>query len=381
MIVALSILALLLSAIPVLMWLANLPRFQTLRPSRDLSGSDTVVDGDSLPKISVLIPARDEAAGIETCVRHALASESVCVEVLVLDDDSSDETADIVRRIAAGDSRVRLISGAPLPAGWNGKQHACKQLAEAAQYERLAFLDADVRLLPHALAELNCRLEQHQLGLVSAFPYQVTETWLERWLIPMMHFILLSYLPFSRMQTMGDPSLAAGCGQLFLADRNAYIQAGTHEAIHDSRHDGIKLPRAFREAGLMTDVIDGTELASCRMYQNAGEVIRGVMKNANEGIANPRLIVIFTVLLLGCSLLPLVTLTIAIDSGDVVAMIISAIALALAHVPRSLATMKLGQSIQGVIFHIPATIFFVALQWGAMLLQLSGRTIAWRGRV
>ncbi|OYP35533.1 glycosyl transferase [Rhodopirellula sp. MGV] len=363
------------------MWLANLPRFQTLRPSRDLSGSDTVVDGDSLPKISVLIPARDEAAGIETCVRHALASESVCVEVLVLDDDSSDETADIVRRIAAGDSRVRLISGAPLPAGWNGKQHACKQLAEAAQYERLAFLDADVRLLPHALAELNCRLEQHQLGLVSAFPYQVTETWLERWLIPMMHFILLSYLPFSRMQTMGDPSLAAGCGQLFLADRNAYIQAGTHEAIHDSRHDGIKLPRAFREAGLMTDVIDGTELASCRMYQNAGEVIRGVMKNANEGIANPRLIVIFTVLLLGCSLLPLVTLTIAIDSGDVVAMIISAIALALAHVPRSLATMKLGQSIQGVIFHIPATIFFVALQWGAMLLQLSGRTIAWRGRV
>ncbi|MCC9602528.1 glycosyltransferase [Stieleria sp. JC731] len=376
MIVFLSLVALFFSAIPALMWLANLPLF---RP-RECIVADGSNEAEPLVPISVLIPARDEADGIEACIRHALESEKVAVEVIVLDDDSSDDTADIVRQIALEDQRVRLVSGKPLPDGWNGKQHACKQLSDEAKHRYFAFIDADVRLKPRALYTLHRLLRERSLGLISAFPFQVTVTWLEQWLIPMMHFILLSYLPFSRMRLMKDPSLAAGCGQLFLTERKSYVQAGTHEAIQSSRHDGIKLPRAFRQAGLMTDVVDGTNLASCRMYQNAEQVLRGVLKNAVEGIANPRLIGVFTVLLLGCSVLPVLSLLLAIQFQSGWGIALSLLSIAIAHVPRALGVVYFRQPIMGAASHIPATVLFVILQWVAFWNHLMGRTVAWRGR-
>ncbi len=95
-----------------------------------------------------MIPARDEQEGIEACIRSALASEHADMEVVVLDDHSTDRTGEIVRSIAADDARVRYLPGQTLPSGWNGKQFACFQLAAAASKDRLAFLDADVRLQP-----------------------------------------------------------------------------------------------------------------------------------------------------------------------------------------------------------------------------------------
>ncbi|MEO1529771.1 MAG: glycosyltransferase, partial [Planctomycetota bacterium] len=269
MILSLAIVSLVLAVFPTAMFLANLSLFRFAGSRDKNNGSETV---------SVLIPARDEASGIEACVRSCMASSDVELEVVVLDDQSQDDTAAIVTSIAQEDARVRLISGVPLPSGWNGKQHACKQLADAATHEVFVFLDADVRLKPDALARLLSRRRESNVDLLSAFPLQETGTWLEAWLIPMMHYILLGFLPFARMRERRDPSLAAGCGQLFLTTRESYAAAGTHEAIRSSRHDGIKLPRAYRSAGLMTDVVDGSELARCRMYRNTSEVIRGLLK-------------------------------------------------------------------------------------------------------
>lgn len=377
MILALAIFALLLSAIPAALFLANLPLFCCV-PAAEQAPSDS--SPSELQAASILIPARDEASGIGGCIEAALASAGVAVEVVVLDDDSTDPTAAIVADHAARDPRVRLITGNPLPPGWNGKQHACKQLAEAAQHDRLVFIDADVRLAPDAIGQLIAYQDRTGVGLLSAFPHQLTGTWLETWLIPIMHFVLLGYLPFSRMRSQLDPSLAAGCGQLFLTTRLAYQQAGTHESIKASRHDGVKLPRAYRRSGLMTDVVDGTDLADCRMYRGAAEVVRGVLKNATEGIANPRLILVFTVLLLGCSLLPVIALVFSVVRSDVIATIVSVVALVLAHVPRLVAAKRFRQSWLGAICHIPATITFVTLQWLALAGHLTGRQVTWRGR-
>lgn len=382
MIHTIAIIAFVMAAIPAGMFLANLPLFCALSPDIDSPDTDSAdPHGESLDaSVSVLVPARDEAAGIADCIETALASTAVNVEVIVLDDDSTDDTASIVRGYSLRDDRVRLVGGKPLPPGWNGKQHACKQLAESAKFGRLVFIDADVRLAPDALARLIQYQDQTGVGLLSVFPHQTTGTWLEKWLIPMMHFILLGYLPFARMRTHCDPSLAAGCGQLFLSTREAYNQAGTHEAIQQSRHDGLKLPRAYRSAGIMTDVIDGTDLADCRMYRGAAEVIRGALKNATEGIANPRMIVLFTVLLLGCSVLPVIALVISAMTSRPLAILLSVAALLLAHLPRAVAAHRLRQSWFGAISHVPATAFFVLLQWIAMANQLAGRQVAWRGR-
>ena len=132
------------------MFIANLPLFQC-GPRED---SQDNRDPSTAQSVSVLIPARDEAAGIERCVTAALASDHVNIQVIVLDDHSTDATAQIVQRLQSNDDRVKYVLGGELPDGWNGKQYACKQLSEAAEHDELVFMDADVRLKPHALHQL-----------------------------------------------------------------------------------------------------------------------------------------------------------------------------------------------------------------------------------
>jgi len=378
MILALSIVGIMIAVVPAFLFLKNLPLFSNLD---GCSAAQTqLTERQTRSSVSVLIPARDEADSILQSIEAAIASEHVDVEVIVLDDHSTDGTAEIVKQLAALDPRIRYLPGAPLPALWNGKQHACKQLAESASYPRMVFLDADVRLRPTALFCLRNRQDITGVALLSAFPHQETGTLLEKWIIPMMHFILLGFLPLARMRASTHPAYAAGCGQLFMTTRDTYHSAGTHDAIRGSRHDGLKLPRVYRNAGLMTDVVDGTALAECRMYRTNMEVIRGVLKNAVEGIANPKLIVPFSFLLLGGSVLPVITLAWSIAASQPLAAMFSATGVIVGHLPRAIAAIRFRQSILGVLCHSMATLIFVALQWIALGNHLLGRQIAWRGR-
>ncbi len=235
------------------------------------------------PSVSVLIPARDEEAGLAETIRCVLASEGCGFELVVLDDHSQDQTAAIVRRFAAEDDRVRLAVGKPLPSGWCGKQFACFQLAQQARGDLLLFLDADVRLAPDAIRRMVALRQTHNVALLSGFPTQVVGTLAEALLIPLMHLVLLTYLPFRRMRATCRPSTSAGCGQMFLATRAAYERAGGHAAIRNSMHDGLTLPRAFRQAGLTTDVFDASDLARCRMYQGWRQTQKGVLKKRARG--------------------------------------------------------------------------------------------------
>ncbi|WP_302118823.1 glycosyltransferase [Allorhodopirellula heiligendammensis] len=386
----LPLLSLLLASVAALMFAGNLPQFLRWRAG-ELSPTEEE------PSISVLIPARNEATGITRTVNAVLANTGVVLEVVVLDDDSVDGTGELVQQIADQDPRVRLISSPELPAGWNGKQHACCRLAEAAQFDLLLFLDADVRLKPTALQQLTRRKAQYAetgpakgkpIALLSAFPNQETGSLSEKMLIPMMHYILLCYLPFSRMRSRTDPGYAAGCGQVFVTDREAYQRSGTHAAIRATRHDGIHLPRIYRQNGMLTDCVDGAGLATCRMYHGAAQVVRGMLKNAHEGIANWRLLVPFTILLAGASLLPYVTLGYALvqyAAGDHrisiwFAALVSVAAIFLSHLPRWVAAWKLPQSPTGAFLHPVAIGLFLTLQWCAFVMHLCGQQIAWRGR-
>ena len=382
----LSAAGLILATIPALMFFANLPLFQetgvrTLCSDGEQGTEEAAPTAASdAVQVSVLIPARDEAAGIAETLACVLRSRSVELEVLVLDDHSSDDTAEIVRAVSETDPRAGCLAGLPLPAGWNGKQFACAQLAAAANYPRLLFLDADVRLAPDALGWMVQRQDEKGVSLLSIFPHQQTGTWLEQWLIPLMHWILLGFLPFRRMRQSNHPAYAAGCGQVFMSHRSDYEQAGTHAAILRSRHDGVKLPRVFREAGLMTDVLDGSQHAECRMYRSGAEVIRGVLKNAVEGIANPKLIVPFTIILLGGALLPWLTLAASLWAQAFTAAAISLVAILIGYAPRMVAVTRLRQPFAGAVCHPLAVTLFVILQWIALLQHRSGRQVAWRGR-
>lgn len=368
--IILSSAALILAAIPAFLFAANLRVYRRPPPAP--------ADG-SRPSVSVLIPARNEERAIRAAVEAALASHGVEVEVVVLDDRSEDATAAIVSDLADRDRRVHLLQGGELKPGWCGKQYACWNLARAASHDLLLFLDADVCLHPEGIAQLVAFLQASEADLVSGVPCQKTATLLERLLIPLIHFVLLSFLPLRRMRASRHPSYAAGCGQLFLARRSSYEKSGGHAAIRATLHDGIQLPRAFRSVGLMTDLCDATNVAICRMYHGAAEVWHGLVKNAVEGLGSPRLIVPSTLVLLGGQVLPVGLLVLAPWLSSAV-FALSAAATLCGYSPRLLGVVRFRQSLLGALLHPLGVLLLVAIQWYALLRLLLGLPSAWKGR-
>jgi hypothetical protein len=350
---------LILAALPLLLGLDNLRRYRTPAPAV------------GWPSISVLIPARNEAANIADAVAAVLQNTSVDLELLVLDDGSTDATPDILRAIP--DPRLRVLQGSGLPSGWCGKQHACAKLAEQARHELLVFVDADVRLAPDALIRMAGFMERNPVALASGFPRQITKTWSEILLLPLIHFLLLGYLPMVQMNRSASPGLGAGCGQLFIARRAGYDRAGGHAAIRASLHDGITLPRAFRRAGLMTGLFDASHFATCRMYASASQVWEGLTKNATEGMAKPLALPIWTVILAGGQVLPLIMLLAAPSAA-------AAVALACGIGFRLILAARFRQPIVSALLHPVGVAALLILQWAALLRAATGRKTTWRGR-
>ena len=332
-------------------------------------------------RVSVLIPARDEEAHIEASVRAVLASTGVDVEVVVLDDHSTDRTAALVGALAAADPRVRLVTADALPAGWAGKQFACWQLAHAARHEVLMFIDADVLLSPLAVSlAAGLLLSDESLGLVSGFPFQRTGSLAEELVVPWIHVLLLGYLPMAMSRRSRESSFAAGCGQWMVARRAAYMHAGGHRTTPASRHDGLSLPRTFRRAGWRTDLFDGGELARCRMYTDVATVRTGFAKSSGEGMATPRAIVVWTVLLLLGHVVPWIALLAALVGAMPALAWAGGIGVAANLALRALLMRRLGQRATGALLHPVGALCVLLIQWSATLRFVRGAPSSWKGR-
>ncbi|MEM9478631.1 MAG: glycosyltransferase family 2 protein [Verrucomicrobiota bacterium] len=351
-----------LALIPAVVFLANLREFR--RPPRH-----SREDRDS---VSILIPARDEEENIEGVLKSVLASEGVDFEIVVLDDHSTDRTVEIVQTIAEEDSRVRLEHAPPLPSGWAGKQHACACLAEHARNEILFFLDADVRIQPQAVGAMVDFLDTSGSQLVSGFPEQELRTSGEKLLVPLIHFILLGFLSMRMMRMTKSTGCGAGWGGLFVTRRADYNQAGGHSAIRNTFHDGIRLPRLYRRAGMQTDFCNLTGLVTCRMYRDFGGVWKGLGKNATEGIASPGLIGPFSFLLFGGHVLPWLLLPFS--------PLLAGAAILVSLFPRLAQAILYRLSIGGALLHPVGIGLFLAIQWEAFYKDLRGIRPTWRGR-
>lgn len=337
-------------------------------------------------RVAVCVPARNERDNIEACVRSILAAREVDVRAYVYDDESSDGTGEIVARLAAEDSRVVIVPRRALLQGWNGKQHACFRMAEHGlaydpQLEWFLFTDADVRFEPDAVARALGFALRSRSALVSTVPRELTGSLGEMTLIPLIHFVLMSYLPIGRMRATLDPAASAACGQFILVSRAAYHASGGHERFRASMHDGVKFPRAVRQAGLRTDLFDGTDLVSCRMYRGFGQTWRGFAKNAYEGLGSFALLAFITIYHGLGQMLPWIVMALALASGVWTGgATMSAAAIGCALVLRLLLAARFSQSYWNIVLHPVSMLMLSAVQWRSWWLDRTGRR-GWKGRI
>ena len=248
------------------------------------------------PLLSVLIPMRNEAGVIAATVRSLLAQTYPNFEILILDDQSTDGSAASALRAAAGDSRLQVLTGQPLPRGWLGKAWACHQLSTVARGEYLLFTDADVRWEPEALSSLVAEALRTRADLLTAWPRQETRTWGERLVVPLMAFSVFAYLPALAVHTLPWPSLAAAIGQCLLFKRTTYAQIGGHTALKNQIADDMACAYAVKKARLRFRMVEASRYLTCHMYHNWNEVRNGYAKNILAGHGNRLTFLLFSTL-------------------------------------------------------------------------------------
>lgn len=232
-----------------------------------------------LPRVSILVPARDEECNIESCISSLLAQDYPDFEVLVLDDHSSDNTGVILARLAAEDTRLGFIKGAALPEGWLGKHWACHQLFLASSGELLLFTDADTCHTPDMLRASVSAMQAESTDLLTAFPREEVVTWGERLLVPVIGWGIFTFIPIRLVEKLHLSALAVTIGQFMLFRREAYEAAGGFERVRAEIVDDICLGRNIINSGYSWRLMNGTQHVTCRMYRSFWEAVNGFSKS------------------------------------------------------------------------------------------------------
>jgi chlorobactene glucosyltransferase len=231
------------------------------------------------PLVSVLIPARNEEENIETCLKSLQKQDYPDFEILVLDDNSTDRTAELVGKIAAKDGRIKLIKGAPLPDGWAGKPFACYQLAEKAKGSWLLFVDADTTHAPHMLRSTLALALELKPSLLSGFPRQMAVSIPEKIGMPVLYFVIMSWMPMWWLLRSKEPKPSLAVGQFLLFSREEYWRIGGHRAVGSRILEDVWLGVETVRHGGRHIAIDLSSVVSTRMYQGVRDMWEGLVRS------------------------------------------------------------------------------------------------------
>ena len=357
---------------------------QTIRRVRDpryrLDVSDAKAEAGI--KVSVIIPARNEVDDIAGAVESVLNQDHPSVEMVVLDDGSTDGTSECLA--AMSDERLKVVSGGddPLPSGWLGKPWACHRAAKQATGEWLLFIDADVRLSPEAVSRSVHYANQNQLGLLSGLGQLVNISFGERILQPIVTGLIIGANDLAEVNDPERPDKALASGQFLLFRREAYEAIGGHQAVQGNVLDDVGLGLAAKGAGIGFQCVHMRSLYRCRMYASGMDCWRGWRKNLFPGMERKwSLAIMIWVFFFVALCAPLLTGLYAIIVGDWFLALAALAPLSLMHGLRFYLDGVYGQSrLFGLMTHMLGQLLFATLVLDSAWFTTRGRA-TWKGRV
>jgi glycosyltransferase involved in cell wall biosynthesis len=335
------------------------------------------------PLVSVVVPARNEERDVGETIRGHLAQTYSHLEVVAVEDRSTDGTGAVLEGLAREDSRVRVVAGADPPPGWLGKPHALAQGAAAARGELLLFADADVRYAPGAIAKAVGLLERERLDFLCLLPRIAAKGFWENVLMPNL-IVTFFTGPAFLISRPRWRSIAAGGGAGNLVRRDAYLACGGHEALRDSVIDDIRLGYVLKRAGHRVGVVRAEDEVAVRMYRGLREIVDGFTKNAAYIFQGMTGVVLFLLMAatLALAILPAVVLVVFAGGGALAA---SAVRLAAIALSLQVATRLLLAGARGDPLWPGFTHPIMAAVWSGILARslfqrFFLRRLTWRGR-
>ena len=339
-------------------------------------------DPPHTPRVSLLVPARNEARSIEGCVRSLLAQGYPDFEVIILNDESTDGTGEILTRIAAEDDRLRVIHGQPLPTGWLGKNWACQQLSQAATGDYLLFTDADTGHDRLMLRDSIAAALATNADLLSGMPHQIVKTWSEQLLVPILAWSFMAFIPLALAQRVRPAFLSVAIGQYLLFRRSAYEKINGHAAVRDKVVEDFELARNIKKAGLQWRFVDVTARVHCRMYHNFREVFNGLSKNLFIVFGNIFFFALAWSALVISFLEPQLILLLALFGValPVKLVLLSVLAIGQAILLWGLADLRFGFPIKQAALYPITIVLSVVIGLRSMVAHLFKRGVSWKGR-
>ncbi len=244
--------------------------------------------GEVTEFVSVIVPLRNEAENISGLVSSLLSQNSLTnVEYLFLNDNSEDESFDLLTSALSRHTNAKVIQGSPLPPGWIGKTWALQQLLEASRGEIIVSIDADVRLSPDAINKSITLMKSRRLDFLSPYPRQITHSLSERLIQPLLQWSWMSTLLLGIAEKASFSSMAVANGQFFIVRKRALLLVGGYESVKADVLDDVFLARQLLKTGSHGVVVNGASIAECRMYSSWSEIEAGYGKSLRHAFGSP----------------------------------------------------------------------------------------------
>lgn len=339
------------------------------------SANATFVEAAALPSVTAVVPARNEEAVIAACV-EALAQQPEVMEILVVNDQSTDRTAEIVRGLMQKIAKLHLLETTGVPAGWVGKNNAVFMGAQEAKARWLLFTDADAELQLGAVARALEIANEKSAALVSFSPEQVTEAWYEKALIPFVYARLAKHFSYQMVNEPKSPAAAAN-GQFLMMRRDAYEAMGGHASVAGEVLEDVALARRAKAAHFRLWFASGQGIVRARMYRSFGAMWEGWRKNLYL-LVGGKPSAVWREIEAVTPWIPLVLIIVGIVRFPPVTFL-GVLFLLMRQFIYGTELSRNQYPFKFIIYYVPGVALYVGVLWASYLAHARGK-VAWKGR-